>query len=61
MGGIFSTPKTPVVPPPAPMPTPDDELAAKAKKKAIVAATTRSGRQSTILTEFGQNRDKLGG
>lgn len=63
MGGLFSAPKAPVVPPPAPMPTPDDEASLAAKRKAQKAAASRSGRQSTILTDFGSatGGNKLGG
>lgn len=61
MTGLFKTPKAPVVPPPAPMPTPDDEASRMAKRKAMAAAQSRSGRQSTILTDFGQAKDKFGG
>ena len=58
MSSLFSTPKAPVIPPPAVMPTPDTEGVNAAKKKAQLAAATRTGRQSTILTDYG---DKLGG
>ena len=51
MGGMFSAPKAPIVPPPAPMPTPDDNAVMAAKKKAQAAASTRTGRASTILTD----------
>jgi hypothetical protein len=62
MSGILSTPKAPVIPPPAPMPTPDSAEMAKAKKKQQAAAMSRTGRQSTIMTNFGQTGgDKLGG
>lgn len=62
MGDILSTPKAPVIPPPAPMPTPDSEEMAKAKKKQQAAAMSRTGRQSTIMTNFGQQTgEKLGG
>lgn len=61
MGGLFKAPKAPVVPPPAPMPVPNDEAVVAAKKKTVSAARTRGGRQSTILTDFGQAGDKLGG
>lgn len=59
---LFSTPKTPtpVVPPPAPMPTPDDNAALAAKKKAQMAASTRTGRSSTILTDSNSG-SKFGG
>lgn len=54
MGGIMKTPKAPVIPPPAPMPTPDDQATTTARRRAQAAAQTRTGRQSTILTDFGQ-------
>jgi hypothetical protein len=54
MGSIFSAPKAPPPPPPpAPMPVPDDVASDKAKKKQIAAASTRTGRSSTILTDYG--------
>jgi hypothetical protein len=44
------------------MPTPDSAEMAKAKKKQQAAAMSRTGRQSTIMTNFGQTGgDKLGG
>ena len=49
----------PVVTPPAVMPTPDDAAVAAAKKRKLAAAMQTSGRQSTILTDYGQ-ADKLG-
>lgn len=58
MSGLFSTPKTPVIPPPAVMPSPDSAGVSAAKKKALMAAATQTGKQSTILTDYGQ---KLGG
>ena len=62
MSGILSTPKPPVIPPPAPMPVPDDEAAMAAKKRALKAASTRTGRSSTILTDYGTAKsEKLGG
>lgn len=62
MGNIFSTPKPPQIPPPAVMPTPDDNAVMQAKKKAVVAARSRTGRSSTILTDYGTpSSDKLGG
>jgi len=61
MGSLFSSPKTPVIPPPAPMPTPDDNAALAAKKKAMAAAQTRTGRSSTILTDYGTSQGKFGG
>ena len=62
MGSLFSTPKPPTIPPPAVMPTPDDEASKMAKKKNLMAAATRTGRSSTILTDYGTPKsEKLGG
>jgi hypothetical protein len=43
------------------MPTPDDNAALAAKKKAMAAAQTRTGRSSTILTDYGTSQGKFGG
>lgn len=54
----------PAPPPPAPMPAQDDAAIQAAKKKQQQAASIRSGRQSTILTDFGTGlgtSDKMGG
>lgn len=61
MTSLFA-PKTskPVVTPPTVMPTPDDTAVREAKKRKQAAAMQSSGRQSTILTDYG-NSDKLGG
>lgn len=48
---LLSTPKAPTIPPPATMPTPNSTEEALAKKKVLMAAATRTGRQSTILTD----------
>ncbi len=64
MGSLFSKPKSapvPVVPPPPVMPTPDDAAVQAAKKKKQAAALQSSGRASTILTDYGNTNDKLGG
>ncbi len=62
MGGLFSSPKAPAIPAPAPMPTPDDQATTAAKRKAQVAAQTRTGRSSTILTDYGNSTGgKFGG
>ena len=63
MASIFSAPKPPPPPPPpAPMPTTDDAAVAAAKKKQIQMASAKSGRASTILTDFGAAKtDKFGG
>jgi hypothetical protein len=52
MAGLFGRPKTPELPeikPPTRMA--DEEALAKARKKNIVKQRSRSGRQSTILSE----------
>ena len=58
MGGILSTkpPATPPIPPPAPMPDVDDEKVRRAGVKAKQRSAARSGRSSTILTDFGNQR-----
>jgi hypothetical protein len=60
MGSLFA-PKTPkpVVTPPTVMPTPDDTQVKAAKKRQRAASLQSSGRQSTILTDYG-SADKLG-
>lgn len=58
MGGLFSSPKSPTVETPAPMPTEDAEQIEAAKKKKAAEIQSRSGRSSTILT---RSSDKLGG
>ncbi len=59
MGSLFSKPAKPVMTPPAVMPTPDDEQVRAAKKRQLQASQQKSGRQSTILTDYG-NGEKLG-
>lgn len=61
MGSLFGSPKPPAIKPPAPAPTIDDEAIKRAKRKQLLSATQRSGRQSTILTDYGGGAsDKLG-
>lgn len=61
MGSLFGPkPQKPVILPPAVMPTPDDAAVKAAKKKKMAAAQQQSGYQSTILTDYGNNSDKLG-
>lgn len=44
------------------MPTQDSAGVSMAKKKALMAAATRTGRASTILTDYGNSgSDRLGG
>ena len=59
---LVNTPKAPPIPPPAVMPTPDDANVMVAKKKAMQAAAQRTGRASTILTDYGTPKsEKFGG
>lgn len=61
MGGLFSTPKSPPIPPPATMPDPLAEKQAGLRKAAQMQSQ-KSGRASTILTDFGAPvGSKLGG
>ena len=58
MASIFSAPpKPPAITAPAPMPVSDDKAILAAKKKAQMAASTRTGRSSTILTDYGSAQD----
>lgn len=59
MTDLFKTPKAPPIQAPAAMPTPDDANVSAARRRAEVATRTRTGRQSTILTDYGGG--KLGG
>jgi hypothetical protein len=43
------------------MPTPDDQAVQAAKKKSMAAAQTRTGRSSTIMTDYGTPKGKFGG
>jgi hypothetical protein len=62
MGGLISKPKAPPPPPPpTPMPDTNDAAAIAAKRKAQAAAQTRSGRQSTIMTDYGSAMGGSGG
>lgn len=49
MSSIFSTPKMPKAPPDIAMPDPEDIKARMAKRAAMMEATKRKGRDSTIL------------
>lgn len=53
MAGIFSTPKQPSIPKPTAIPDENDAAILAAKKKARAASAAASGRQSTILTDYG--------
>ncbi len=59
MPSLVSSPKPAPVKPPAPMPTMDDSQVLAAKKKQQQANAMRTGRASTILTDYGTS-DKLG-
>lgn len=50
MGGLTSKPKAPP-PPPPPTPMPDEEELEKARRKKALEQKSRSGRQSTILSD----------
>ena len=52
MGAMFKKPKMPRTAEPkvVPMPVPDDQAAAQAKRKTLARQSTRGGRASTILT-----------
>lgn len=52
------TPKPPSTPASTTMPTEDSQLVADAKRRALIAQSTRGGRASTVLTDndtFGGN------
>lgn len=57
MASLFSAPKPPPIIQPKAMPVPDDKALQQAKMQEIAAASARSGRSSTILTD---QSDKLG-
>lgn len=65
MGGLFGSKSPPPLPPPPPPPPPPapipdaGDVQGKAQKRRAASATTRSGRQSTILSDGGNER--LGG
>lgn len=59
MTSLFSKPQKPTITPPAVMPTPDDAEVRAAKKRKLASVMQQSGRQSTILTDYGTS-DKLG-
>lgn len=51
----------PPIPAPAPMPTIDDAAVQAAKKRALLASQSTTGRASTILSSGQGASDKLGG
>lgn len=53
MTSLFSTPKQPQIKPPAPIPQTDDQAVRDAKRKQLASQQSRSGRQSTILSQDG--------
>lgn len=66
VGGILGgadvpkVPDAPVVTPPTPIPLPDDEAVAAAKRRSIAKQMQRSGRASTMLTQDPVTGDTLG-
>ena len=65
-GSLFSSVKKPDKPAPLPvpkeptvMPVADDEASKRARARQLSAVRQRSGRESTILSDFGS--EKLGG
>lgn len=56
--GSVTPPPAQPAPAEAPVPMSDDESSRKARKRAVATAQARSGRASTILTDF--SGDKLG-
>jgi hypothetical protein len=59
MAALFKRPKLPEQKPVASMPDPDSPEAAAAKRRAMEAARSRSGRASTVLSGD-YSKDKLG-
>lgn len=59
--GIFGggAPKPPAPPPPQPMPDLQDPAIARARRRLLEGAMSRSGRMSTMLTDE-YSGDKLG-
>ena len=53
MGGLFSTPKPPAVPEPAPIPDIDDVAVRRARRRSLAASRGRSGVRSTIRSSAG--------
>ena len=65
LGGAQKAPEpppepVPVVTPPTPVPLPDDEAVAAAKRRSIAKQMQRSGRASTMLTQDPVTGDTLG-
>ena len=58
MGGLFSAPKAPALPPAVPVVTREDPEIAAAKLREKQAAKLRKGRGASILT--GQSQEGLG-
>lgn len=57
---LAPAPVVPVVTPPTPIPLPDEEAIASAKRRSIAGQMQRSGRQSTLLTNDTGTNDLLG-
>lgn len=53
-------PAPPVAEKPKEMPVADDEKQRRAKRQSIAAQTSRAGRASTILSNYGDEGDTLG-
>lgn len=52
--------KPPSLPKPVVAPTPDDEAIRRARRRAIETASARSGRASTVLSDYTSSGEKLG-
>lgn len=60
VGLLASKAPAPTVQPPAVMPTPDDAAVLAAKKRQAAAIMQRSGRASTMLSDYSDGSNKLG-
>lgn len=54
-GGAKAPDPIPIPPPPPATPMVNEDAILRKKKKQLSAASTRSGRQSTILSDLGSN------
>lgn len=63
MPPLFSTPKSPAIPPPAAMPVPlqNNTLGQAQAQQAAASTMQTTGRASTLLTNNQAITDKLGG
>lgn len=62
MAGLFGGGDVPAAPAPMPVPEPpkptpmaDETKLAKKKKQALLASQSRGGRQSTLLSQYGES------